>query len=323
MDEFYKYMNQEEQRIHTILSQNNQMIELSEEENITHRMTTVCNTCNKEFAPDRLKTRHHCHITGKYLAAVCQSCNLQLKWCTKNSEFFVPCFFHNSSTYDSHLIIKHLHKKQSKITVIPSNTEQFIRVQIYGVRYLDNYKFLSSSLDDLVKNVHNDDVNQFKYTRRTVGDDDPNIFKKGIYLYEYMTSRDVFKQTSLPPMSEFYSKLKMEGITLDEYKRAQEMWSTYKCENMEDFHNVYVKLDVVLLADCMENFRRVGIQEYGINPAHYWTLAGYTWQCCLKMTNLELQLITDPNIYLMFENAIRGGVSTVSNRYSKANNKYK
>jgi len=134
MDEFYKYMNQEEQRIYTILSQNNEMMELSEEENISHRMATVCNICNIEFTPDRLKTRHHCHITGKYLAPVCQSCNLQLKWRTENSEFFVPCFFHNSSAYDSHLIIKHLHKKQSKITVIPSNTEQFIRFQIDGIR---------------------------------------------------------------------------------------------------------------------------------------------------------------------------------------------
>ena len=149
-------------------------------------------TCNKEFTPDRLKTRHHCHITGKYLAPVCQSCNLQLKWRTKNSEFFVTCFFHNSSAYDSHLIIKHLHKKQLKITVIPSNTEQFIGFQIDGVRYLDSYKFLLSSLDDLVKNLHNDDVNRFKYTRRTFGDGDPNIFKKGIYPYEYMTSHDVF-----------------------------------------------------------------------------------------------------------------------------------
>jgi len=123
-------------------------------------------------------------------------------------------------------------------------------------------------------------------------------------------------------MSIFYSKLKMEGITEDEYKRAQEMWDTYKSENMPDFHDVYVKLDVVLLADCMENFRHVDIQEYGIDPAHCWTLAGYAWQCCLKMTNLELQLITDPNIYLMFKNAIRGWVSTVSNRYNKANNEY-
>jgi len=119
------------------------------------------------------------------------------------------------------------------------------------------------------------------------------------------------------------SKLRMEGITVDQYKRAQEMWSTYNCENMEDFHNVYIKLDVVLLADCMENIRQVGIQEYGIDLAHCWTLAGYTvYRCCLKMTNLELQLKTDPNIYLMFENAIIGGVSTISNQYSKANNKY-
>jgi len=187
---------------------------------------------------------------------------------------------------------------------------------------LDSYKFLSSSLDDLVKNLHNDGVNRFKYTRRTFGDGDTNIFEKGVYPYEYMTSRDIFKQTCLPSMSEFYSKLKMEGITEDEYKRAQEMWDTYKCKNMQDFHDVYVKLDIILLADCIENFRHVGIQEYGIDPAYCWTLAGYTWQCCLKMTNLELQLITNPNVFLMFENAIRGGASTVSNRYSKANNKY-
>ena len=245
---------------------------------------------------------------------------MQLKYRTGNNEFFVPCFFQNSSAYDSHLIIKHLHKKQSKITVIPSNTKQFIGFQVDGIRYLDSYKFLSSSLDVLVKNLHNDGVEHFKYTRRMFGDGDPNIFEKGTY--EYMTGHDIFKQTSLPSLDAFYLKLKMEGITADEYKRAQEMWSSHKCKNMQDFHNVYVKLDVVLLADCMENFRRVGIQEYAIDPAHCWTLAGYTWQCCLKMTNLELQLITDPNIYLMFENAIRGGVSTVSNRYSKANNKY-
>ena len=297
MDEFYNYMNHEEQRIHAILNQNKTMIELTVEQKSMYTMATICDTCNKEFTPTRIKTKHHCHTTGRYLGPVCQSCNLQLKYRTGNNEFFVPCFFHNNSAYDSHLIIKHLHKKQSKITVIPSNTEQFIGFQIDGIRYLDSYKFLSSSLDVLVKNLHNDGVERFKYTRCVFGDGDPNIFEKGIYPYEYMTGRDVFTQTSLPPIDAFYSKLKMEGITTDEYKRAHEMWTTYKCKNMQDFHDVYIKLDVVLLADCMENFRRVGMQEYGIDPAHCWTLAGYTWQCCLKMTNLELQLITDPNIF--------------------------
>jgi len=89
-------------------------------------------------------------------------------------------------------------------------------------------------------------------TRRTFSEGDPNVFEKDVYPYEYMTSRDVFKQTSLPLMSEFYLKLKMEGIT------GREMWDAYKCKNMQDFHDFYVKLDVVLLANCMENFRRVG-----------------------------------------------------------------
>jgi len=147
------------------------------------------------FSPIKPKTRHHCHVTGKYLSPVCQSCNLQLKCRIGNNEFFVPCFFHNSSAYDSHLIIKHLHKKQSKITVIPSNTEQFIGFEIDGMHYLDSYKFLSSSLDDLIKNLHNDGVDRFKYTQCTFGDGDANIFEKGTYPYEYMTSRDVFSGT--------------------------------------------------------------------------------------------------------------------------------
>jgi len=191
------------------------MIELTEEQNKSYGMVRVCDTCKKEFSPMTLKMRHHCHVTGRYIGPVCQSCNLQMKY-----EFFVPCFFHNNSAYDSHLIIKHLHKKQSKITVIPTNMEQCIGFQIDGIRYLDSYKFQSSSLDDLVENLHNDGVDRFKYTRCTFGDGNPNIFEKGIYPYEYTMSRGIFTQTSLPPISAFYSKLKMEGITADEYNIA-------------------------------------------------------------------------------------------------------
>jgi len=79
MDKFYNYMNQEEQRIHTILNQNNAMIELTEERNKSYGMATVCNTCNKEFSPIRLKTRHHCHITGRYIGPVSQSCNFTVE----------------------------------------------------------------------------------------------------------------------------------------------------------------------------------------------------------------------------------------------------
>ena len=91
---------------------------------------------------------------------------------------------------------------------------------------------------------------------------------------------------------------------------------------MEDYTSLYVKLDTVLLADVFEQFRRLAFDQYGLDLAHCWTLAGYTWEAALKFTGMKLELITDPNIYLMVESAIRGGISTVSNRLATANNEY-
>jgi len=91
---------------------------------------------------------------------------------------------------------------------------------------------------------------------------------------------------------------------------------------MEDYTALYVKLDTVLLADVFEQFRRLAFRQYGLDPAHCCTLAGYTWEVALKFTSMELELITDPNMYLMVESAIHRGISTVSNRLATANNTY-
>jgi len=217
--------------------------------------------------------------------------------------FSFHVFFHNNSAYDLHMIIKHLHSKKAKITVIPNNTEKFIGFQIDGMRYLDSFKFLPSSLDNLVFNLHNGGIEPFKYTRQTFDDSDLDIFRKGIYPYEHMTDRNVFKDMCLPKKEAFYSKVKMDGITNDEYEHAQQIWNQYGCQTMEDYTALYVKL--VLLADVFEQFRRLAFQQYGLDPAHYWTLAGYTWQAALTFTGMQLELITDPDIFLMVESAIR------------------
>ena len=74
MEEFYNYMNHEEQRIRAILNQNNiEMTELTAEQQNRHTMATIYDTCNKEFTLIRIKTKHHCHVTGRYLGPVCQS----------------------------------------------------------------------------------------------------------------------------------------------------------------------------------------------------------------------------------------------------------
>ena len=93
MDEFFTYMQSEERRIRSILSVNEPMKPLTYEENTKHNAAMVCVSCNREFTTDRRKIRHHCHVTGKYIDAVCQVCNLQLKFRKSNDNFFVPCFF--------------------------------------------------------------------------------------------------------------------------------------------------------------------------------------------------------------------------------------
>ena len=118
----------------------------------------------------------------------------------------------------------------------------------------------------------------------------------------------------------FYSGLSDEGITDDDYKHAQQVWDTFDCTMLGDYHDLYLRTDVLLLADVFENFRRTAMATYGLDPAWYYTLPGYSWDCLLKCTNIELEQITEPDMYLFVEKGLRGGISMVSHRHAIANN---
>jgi hypothetical protein len=129
-------------------------------------------------------------------------------------------------------------------------------------------------------------------------------------------------ETALPPKKKFFSKLNDEGISNADYGRAQSVWKTFNMQTMRDYHDLYLKTDVLLLADVMENFREVCKANYGLDPAWYYTSPGLSWDAALKLTGVELELISDPDMYLFTENDIRGGISTITKRHAKANNKY-
>ena len=130
------------------------------------------------------------------------------------------------------------------------------------------------------------------------------------------------KETKLPPKEAFYSRLNYEGISDEDYAHAQKVWKTFDMKSLKDYHDLYNRAHVLLLADVFENFRDICIKNYKLDPAHYYTAPGLAWDAALKITEVELELLSDIDMLLNVEKGIRGGVSMISTRYGKANNKY-
>ena len=131
-----------------------------------------------------------------------------------------------------------------------------------------------------------------------------------------------FNETSLPSKEDFYSNLNMENIDDIDYRHGNNVFKRFELENLGQCHDLYVQSDTFLLADAFENFRDMCIKEYELDPAHFLSLPGLTWQACLKKTNIELELLTDYDMLLMVGEGIRGGIPHSIHRYAKANNKY-
>ena len=289
-----------------------------------------CHICSKELGDD--KVRDHCHFTGQYRGAAHNKCNLKCK-----KPKVLPVIFHNLQGYDAHLFIKQLAKIDGKLDCIPSTEEKYISfsktIKVgefkdcsgstfpinFEIRFLDSFKFLQTSLANLVSNLSPDDFISTKHAFKT---NTSLLTRKGDYPYDYVSSLEKLSETQLPPKEEFYSKLNDEDITDDDYQHAIRVWNTFGCKTIRDYHNLYLKSDVLLLADVFENFRKTCLKHYKLDPAHYYTSPGLAWDACLKETGQHLQLLSDYDMLMMFERGIRGGITHISKRYAEANNKY-
>ena len=310
----------------------NKPLRMTEVDEKEFKKATTCHICDKKYTEKDIRVRDHCHITGKYRGSAHQECNLKLR--INPEEIKIPVIFHNLRGYDSHFIMqeigaivkKHAYTKNGKeikmdINAIPNNMEKYMAFMLGNhLTFIDSFQFMSSSLDKLVSNLP---AEALKYTNKRFPKEKFKLMtRKGIYPYDYMDSFEKFNKTELPTKEEFYSILNNEHITNEDYCHAQKVWNTFQLQTMGEYHNLYLKSDILLLSDVFENFRKTCLQYYKLDPCHYFTSPGLSWDAMLKMTDIQLELITDIDMFQFIEKGMRGGISYIANRYGKANNKY-
>ena len=278
------------------------------------RTAETCHVCDKPLEGDAV--RDHCHITGKYRGAAHTACNLKLRLNPLTTT--IPVAFHKLLGYDSHLLMQAISKVEGRVSCIPNNTEKYISFSLRQLRFIDSARFLLASLDKLVAA---NPPEAFRITAQH----EPNrerrglLTRKGVYPYEYMDIWDRFTEPKLPSKEVFYSKLTDAYISDEDYAHAQKVWETFGCKTLGDCSDLYCRTDVLLLADIFETFQRTCQEQYGLDPAHYYTSPGLSWNALLKKTGVELELLTDYDQHLFIEKGMRGGIMA-SKSHARTNN---
>lgn len=279
----------------------------------------------RKIEQKQMKVRDHDHQTGCYRGAAHSSCNVNF-----NEKYTkIPVFFHNLTGFDQHLIVQHAdtmwkmkgQKMHCKPKVIPRNTEKYIQIQYGKIIFLDSANFLSSSLGTLAHNLEDKKkvFTKSYFKKQGYSDEQINLLlQKGVYPYDYVKSSEKFKDKELPDKKYFYNYLNESECSDTDYKHAQKVWKELGCKTFLDYHELYLLCDVLLLADIMQEFISLSYKTYGLDPSYFVTLPGYAWECMLKKTGIELELLIDEDMLLMYESGIRGGLSYINHRLATA-----
>ena len=146
------------------------------------------------------------------------------------------------------------------IHVIPNSYEKYMSFDIGNLKFIDSIQFMASSLEKLVENLHNDDpltkYDNFHFMKKEFGNDISLVCQKGFYPYEWMDDTNKFDHAGLPKIGSFYSQLSQKSISDKDYTHARNLYKNMNCKTFKDLHLLYLKCDVLLLADVFENFRK-------------------------------------------------------------------
>ncbi|EFN71432.1 hypothetical protein EAG_08367, partial [Camponotus floridanus] len=242
------------------------------------------------------RVRDHCHLIGRFRGPAHSACNLNYK-----GSYVIPVFFHNLSGYDAHFIIKDLANAYlGSVELLPVTKESYIAFsklvrdpaavegdggnaacsRCVKLRFLDSFKFVSAGLDKLASYLDESKLTIARSEFRDLSDDDFRaLTRKGVLPYEYV---DNVKRLRLPPRESFYSSLTGDTVSESDFAHATRVWERFCVKTLGEYSDLYLKTDDLLLADVLENFRAACSESYGLDPAYYFTLPGYTCDAMLQ-----------------------------------------
>ncbi|XP_071637544.1 uncharacterized protein [Temnothorax longispinosus] len=308
------------------------MVKLTEDKKLEFQRATHCHVCRKAFQPEDMRVRDHCHLKGRYRGPAHSRCNLNYR-----NVYVILVFFHNLSGYDAHFIIEKIANDfEGGVDLLPlTNYISFSKTvketqtdgmwnRFVKLRFVDSYKFLAASiLTSLTSYLDKDKLKITRSEHADLSTEDLDLLtRKGVFPYEYVDSVDKLRETELPPREVFYSSLTDETASESDYEHATRVWRRFRVRDLGEYSDLYLKTDVLLLADIVGNFRDTCLASYGLDPAYYYTLPGYTWDAMLRYTGVRFELLTDIDMALFVERGIRGGLSQCSLRYARANNRH-
>ena len=205
--------------------------------------------------------RDHDHLNGKFRGAAHQDCNINAN--LKNYKF--PVIAHNSKNYDNHFLFQELGKINRKIDVIALTNEKYLSFTSDKIKFLDSFQFTLSSLEAMISGMKKENnINLFKNFNEGFKNFNEKtkelLLQKGIFPYDYYNNENVLNG-SLPSIDFFYNKLNDLNISKEEYEHAKNVYIKTSCKSFRDYLEIYLKCEVLLLADCFENYRNIAFKN--------------------------------------------------------------
>ena len=272
----------------------------------------------------------HCLPEDNILGYICQNCNLQIK-----NKKEIPIIFHNGMNYDNSILLNGMSKYKPIINCIGITSEKFKSIEFkfkeyemnddgeaheiknnYLFRVIDSHNLIMVSLNSLSSNLNN----KHKYeTKKEFKVNFEIINKKMNFPYEWINENNL-NNKELPEIKDFHSSLKLESISEKEYKQTKKIDHKLEFKNIKEYLDTYLKLDITLLCNIFENFRKGIWDEFGLDCSKYISSPSLTKDCMLKFSGVKIEHINDIEIYDFINNSVIGGLCVCSNPYLNNDN---